>query len=186
TSVSITRSRSALDAPPNNSSYFLKRGDNYVAPSSRHSTHQASGTLGIPDDREWDLPGYLSAPDSRQLRHQYPQSTDHMPEQHPLVSSIGDIKLDAVLSLQNDYEAYIKVTLDCVSKIVPKLGGLEAMPDGRRSSSSRIEIKQGICTVPTSHLQRPSIVLYETDKPPSMWSCVVSSISGVGTFLFSS
>jgi RHO1 GDP-GTP exchange protein 1/2 len=39
-------------------------------------------------------------------------------EQHPLISSIADIELDTALSLQNHYEAYIKVTLDYVSKIV--------------------------------------------------------------------
>lgn len=40
-------------------------------------------------------------------------------EQHPLVSSIADVELDAALSLQPDYEAYIKVSLK-LSVIFPE------------------------------------------------------------------
>ncbi|SRR5258708_26473278 len=34
---------------------------------------------------------------------------DRQADQHPLVSSISDIELDASLSLQQEYEVYIKV-----------------------------------------------------------------------------
>jgi hypothetical protein len=89
TPAPLTRSRSAQDlmAPQDGSSYFFNRGDNNVAPSSRHSSHHPSGTLGMANDRQWDLPvpslpssqGYLSAPNSRRPRHEYSRSSDHVP-----------------------------------------------------------------------------------------------------------